>query len=284
MPERQLRLFDPPRPLVDRIGPEFFRLLPAKPGVYLMMDAQNRIIYVGQSKNLRRRLGSYRTAHPEIAPRNVIRLIHAVERIAWEECGSPQLARLRENQLLRAHRPKFNAVNTYPMAYSFVGVRYATTRLELIITRETSVDANLYGAFKGPANAGYRALLRLIWSALYQPISPCDLPRHLLIEKPPRTFQFEFANVPHRLDSGVLFASLEALLSGRSLQLTEFLKQHLPSGDNISEFQRKLFAADIELLQDFYRLGPERNLRACQRNGIEPRLILQEELDDLLVG
>src|SRR5438874_1163295 len=47
-------------PATATIGPgEKVRLFPNTPGVYLMKDAQGRVIYVGKAKNLRARAGSY---------------------------------------------------------------------------------------------------------------------------------------------------------------------------------------------------------------------------------
>src|SRR5262245_46776797 len=114
---QQLRLFESPKPLAERLGREFFRKVPRRPGVYIMSSQDQRVLYVGYSKNLRHRLASYKNAHAERAPRKIIRLIHGVHSIVWEECESIQAARLRENELLRTHRPRFNTVNTYPQAY-----------------------------------------------------------------------------------------------------------------------------------------------------------------------
>jgi len=51
-------LFPDPRPLVERLGQDFFRHLTECPGVYLMRDAQDSILYVGKAKNLKKRLNS----------------------------------------------------------------------------------------------------------------------------------------------------------------------------------------------------------------------------------
>src|SRR3954464_5704812 len=107
MTEQQLHLFAAPRPLLERLGADFFSSVPSEPGVYVMTGADQRVLYIGQSGNLRARLGSYKNAKPDRAPRKVIRLIHQVRAITWEKCETPQAARLRENELLRLHRPRF---------------------------------------------------------------------------------------------------------------------------------------------------------------------------------
>ena len=120
---RQLRLFAPPKPLTERFGAEFFRAIPAVPGVYRMFDGEGRIIYIGQSQNLRDRLNSYRHVHPERDSRKTVRLVHEVRRIEWEICDSPASARLRENELLRTLRPRFNRVNVWPWACFYLAWR-----------------------------------------------------------------------------------------------------------------------------------------------------------------
>lgn len=105
----QLWLFDPPKPLVERLGQDFFAALPTGPGVYLMCGAQEGVLYVGKARNLRKRLSSYRVANPERMPRRTIRLLYQVRRIEWDECATEQLASEREEMLICVLAPKFNA-------------------------------------------------------------------------------------------------------------------------------------------------------------------------------
>ena len=105
----QLWLFDPPKPLVERFGEEFFSGLPTGPGVYFLCGAAEGVLYVGKAQNLRKRLGSYRVANPERMPRRIIRLLHQVRRIEWDECPTEEAARQREELLICVLAPKFNA-------------------------------------------------------------------------------------------------------------------------------------------------------------------------------
>ncbi len=106
----QLWLFDPPKPLVERFGEDFFRQLPTTPGVYFMCGQTEGVLYVGKARNLRKRLGSYRVANPERMPRRIVRLLHQVRRIEWDECPTEEAAREREELLICVLAPKFNAV------------------------------------------------------------------------------------------------------------------------------------------------------------------------------
>jgi Nuclease subunit of the excinuclease complex len=106
----QLWLFEPPKPLVERFGSEFFRALPERPGVYLMCGASEGVLYVGKARNLRKRLAAYRVANPERMSRRMIRLLHQTRRIEWDECRDEEAARYREELLICVLAPKFNSV------------------------------------------------------------------------------------------------------------------------------------------------------------------------------
>jgi excinuclease UvrABC nuclease subunit len=104
----QLWLFDPPQPLVERLGKDFFRALPSGPGVYFMCGASEGVLYVGKARNLRKRLSSYRVANPERLPHRIIRLLHRVTRIEWDECRTEEAACNREEILISVLNPRFN--------------------------------------------------------------------------------------------------------------------------------------------------------------------------------
>ncbi|MFN7139483.1 MAG: nucleotide excision repair endonuclease, partial [Limisphaerales bacterium] len=164
MTEKQLRLFAPPKPLFETFGSDYFRKLPKSPAVYRMYDQQGRLIYVGQSKNLRQRLNSYRYVHPDRSSRKLVRLVHSIATIEYELCDSETAAKLRENELLRQFRPRFNSLNTWPKAHCFIGMHWEPEQLTLSFTRETPGQTeNYFGAFKSGCLQGYMALLRLLW-------------------------------------------------------------------------------------------------------------------------
>jgi excinuclease UvrABC nuclease subunit len=104
----QLWMFEPPKPLLERFGEEFFHALPTKPGVYLLCGDSEGVLYVGKARNLRKRLSSYRVANPERLPRRIIRLLFRVRRIEFDVCASEAAATAREAALICVLQPRFN--------------------------------------------------------------------------------------------------------------------------------------------------------------------------------
>ncbi|MBW2599372.1 MAG: excinuclease ABC subunit UvrC [Deltaproteobacteria bacterium] len=90
---------------MDRLE-EKIKTAPARPGVYLMKDASERIIYVGKAKNLRARARSYfgGTDLRRMIPFLVSR-IRDVEFIVTE---TEKEALILENNLIKKHRPRYN--------------------------------------------------------------------------------------------------------------------------------------------------------------------------------
>lgn len=85
--------------------------VPASPGVYYLLGANDRLMYVGKASDLRRRLGDHARSR---------RWDH-IERVCFETVGSPDAALVREADVLAALRPPWNKahVDNY---FSFVGV------------------------------------------------------------------------------------------------------------------------------------------------------------------
>ena len=170
VPASQTLLFLDPRPLVERLGEEFFRQLPERPGVYLMQDAAEVVLYVGKAKSLRQRLGHYRVANPDRMGRRHLRLLRQVVRIELQECADEMAALAREAELLRALKPKFNRAGVWPATPRFLVWRWAGQTLELAITETPAIGWQGFGPFGSGVVYLRAALVRLLWYAL-NPVS-----------------------------------------------------------------------------------------------------------------
>ncbi len=280
MSARQLELFRSPRPLVERLGEELFRSAPRCPGVYIMADANGQVLYVGQSGNLRSRLASYKNARPGHAARKTIRLIHAVHSIVWEICKSADEAQLRENELLRRHRPKFNSVNTYPPAYWYIWLRHALETLELGRSHELVEGVEIFGAFKGGVVPAFAATLRLLWAGVSKPVSLSLCPIQLSGNNVPAAYRLELPpTFSARAYAGIV-EDLRRFLQGASCALVERLGSlWVPA----SAFDKALQTNDLETLKGFYSSGPEANHEMVVSGAVSECVVPRESLDDLLV-
>lgn len=79
---------------------------PRKSGVYGMLDARDELIYVGKAKSLRCRLLSY--FRPRSRPPKAGKLIAQTATLLWQVCPSEFASLLRELELIRRWRPRFN--------------------------------------------------------------------------------------------------------------------------------------------------------------------------------
>jgi hypothetical protein len=109
----QRLLFRLEDPLTTRFGSAFFAALPESPGVYFFTGEAERLLYIGQSANLRARLGSYRHVTLDRHPRRTRRLVAGIRRIEWELCRTPVHAIERERELLLERRPPFNRAGVW---------------------------------------------------------------------------------------------------------------------------------------------------------------------------
>jgi excinuclease ABC subunit C len=86
----------------------FVDSLPARPGVYRMLDGERQILYVGKARNLKSRVGSY--FQPSNVQPKVLALVAKTSDMEVTITNSDTEALLLEYNLIKKHRPRFNVV------------------------------------------------------------------------------------------------------------------------------------------------------------------------------
>jgi excinuclease ABC subunit C len=90
---------------------------PAAPGVYKMYDTDGNLLYVGKAKNLLNRLRQYMDISKLELHKQVMRTL--VTRVDWETVATESDALIREQELIKTEKPKYNIMLTdgkmYPM-------------------------------------------------------------------------------------------------------------------------------------------------------------------------
>ena len=98
--------------------------LPASPGVYIMKDAAGRVIYVGKAVSLRSRVRSYFVENPGQGSHGekIKALVKNIKDLEWILTDSEVEALILECNLIKKHRPKYNAKLIDDKAYPYVRI------------------------------------------------------------------------------------------------------------------------------------------------------------------
>ncbi len=86
--------------------------LPHAPGVYLFRDEQERVLYVGTSRDLRTRVRTYFTASETRS--RMGEMVNLATSVTGIECATPLEASVRELRLIAAHKPRYNRRSRHP--------------------------------------------------------------------------------------------------------------------------------------------------------------------------
>lgn len=213
--------------------------LPESPGVYLMLGAKGKTLYVGKATNLRSRVRSYFARTPD--ERALIpSLMREVADLSWIVTATEKEALILESTLIKRHRPRYNI--DFRDDKSFVTIRIdARERFPRVsVVRRPPADGALYF---GPhsSSSGVRETLRFVRSEFgLRPCSDGFFRAHS--ERP--CLQYEIgrcsgpccglvseADYARRVDDAVLF------LRGRRGELTRRLESEMLAASEREDFE-----------------------------------------------
>ncbi|MCZ6836067.1 MAG: UvrB/UvrC motif-containing protein, partial [Planctomycetota bacterium] len=139
--------------LMKRLG-DLARKLPDGPGVYLMKDAAENVIYVGKAGSLRNRVGSYFVPSTDLGPKKQP-MLGLIEYFDIIECEGEWEALLMESRLIKDIRPRFNTLLTDDKTFPYLAVTTKDDFPGVFITR-TPADPEFKGAkIFGPFTSVY---------------------------------------------------------------------------------------------------------------------------------
>jgi excinuclease ABC subunit C len=111
MPEPSSTVFD---------GKAFASRLPTRPGVYLMRDTGDTVLYVGKARNLRKRVASYFDARPKAE--RIMRMIARVCAIEISLTRTEGEALLLENEWIKSLKPRYNILLRDDKSYPWIAM------------------------------------------------------------------------------------------------------------------------------------------------------------------
>ena len=131
---------------------EELKKLPSKPGVYIMKNKNDEIIYVGKAISLKRRVTSYfRKTNKTERIKKMVSLIDHFEYIVVDNEAE---ALILECNLIKKNRPKFNVLLKDDKTYPYIKIDIKSDFPNVIITRRIINDGSKYfGPYANPGAA-----------------------------------------------------------------------------------------------------------------------------------
>ncbi len=122
---------------------EELKKLPTNPGVYLMHDDKDEIIYVGKAINLRNRVRQYFQSSRGKSPK-IQKMVSLIARFEYIVTDSELEALVLECNLIKEHRPKYNTMLKDDKTYPYIKVTTGEDFPRLFLTRDMKRDKSKY--------------------------------------------------------------------------------------------------------------------------------------------
>ena len=161
---------------------EELKKLPAKPGVYIMHDQDDAIIYVGKAISLRNRVRSYFRESTNKSPK-IEKMVTKIARFEYIVTDSELEALVLENNLIKEHNPRYNTMLKDDKTYPYIKVTMGEDFPRVLFSRQMKKDKSRYF---GPFTSAFavKETIELI-NRLYK-LRTCSrvLPRDIGLERP----------------------------------------------------------------------------------------------------
>ena len=234
---------------------EELKKLPAKPGVYIMHDKADAIIYVGKAISLKNRVRQYFQSSRNLSPK-IQKMVSLVARFEYIVVDSEMEALVLECNLIKEHRPKYNTMLKDDKHYPYIRVTVNEPFPRVLFARSRGKDKAKYF---GPYTSGQAVKDTLdLLKKTYQ-IRNCNL--NLPKEKSNRPclyYHMGQCKAPcqgeiTKEEYGTAIEQVLAFLSGNYALITKRLEQLMKEASMNLEFEK---AAEYrDLLNSVHRMA-----------------------------
>lgn len=228
-------------------------LLPKQPGVYQYFDEDDKIIYVGKARNLKKRVSSYFTG--SIENRKTWLLVKNIRQIRYIVVSSEQDALLLENTLIKKYQPRYNVRLKDDKSYPWICIKNERFP-RVFMTRTLVKDGSKY---YGPYSSVYTAKVLLeLFKRLY-PLRTC---KYNLSKDNVRLRKFSICleyhiknccgpceNLSSEDEYMGYISHIKKILEGKTSNILKLLKEEMDSASENLEFEKAMeFKNKLEVL------------------------------------
>ena len=259
---------------------EELKKLPAKPGVYLMHDERDEIIYVGKAISLRSRVRQYFQSSRNKGAK-IEQMVTHIARFEYIVTDSELEALVLESNLIKEHRPKYNTMLKDDKSYPFIKVTVQEAYPRVLFARRMKKDKNRY--FGPYTSAGaVKDVIELV-RKLYQ-VRSCNrnLPRDCGKDRPCLYYHMKQCMGPCRGNVGqdIYKENIKKVIRFLNGDFQETIDQLTDKMMAASEVMRFEDAAEYrDLIQSIRKIGERQKITAY---GEEDRDIIAVAMDESL--
>ncbi len=236
---------------------------PRLPGVYGMLDRRGRVIYVGKAKSLRARLLSYFRANSRDPKAG--KILRHTRTLVWEQTNDEFAALLRELELIRRFRPRFNVLGQPrpsgkgqpgPRRYLYLCLGKAPAPYAYLTRDPTGKEVARYGPLLGQGRAADAVRRLNDWFKLRDCPSTvrmafADQPELFPDDRAPQCLRFDIGNclgpcagLCDRKGYTASVRAAKAFLDGRDRGVLKELTRRMTAAASELKFEQAIAARD----------------------------------------
>jgi len=122
---------------------EEIKRIPLKPGVYIMKDSYNNILYIGKAAVLKARVSQYFRPTANLSPR-ISSMVSKVQSFEYIITNSETEALILECNLIKEHKPRFNVLMKDDKNYPYIKITMRDKFPKVVVTRKITKDGSKY--------------------------------------------------------------------------------------------------------------------------------------------
>ncbi len=219
---------------------EELKKLPAKPGVYIMHDNQDTIIYVGKAISLKNRVRQYFQSSRNLMPK-IQQMVARVQYFEYIITDSELEALVLECNLIKEHRPKYNTMLKDDKSYPYIKVTVDEAYPRVLFARDRGKDkAKYFGPYT--SSKSVKDTIELIRKIFYTRTCNRNLPKDIGKERPCLYYQIKQCKAPCQgyisiEDYRESINQVLEFLNGNYALITKQLEQKMSEASNQLEYE-----------------------------------------------
>ena len=230
--------------------------MPSEPGVYQFFNKEDKIIYIGKAKNLKKRIASY--FQKNIGSRKTKNLVKNIHEIKHIIVSSESDALLLENSLIKKYQPKYNILLRDDKTYPWIVIKKESFPRVLTTRRVEKDGSEYFGPF-----TNYKTVRTImdIFSNLYS-LRTChyDLRQKNIIENKYKVcLEYHIGNClggceghQKEVDYNIYISNIRDFLKGNLSSSINYFKNEMKTASGSLQFEKAQKAKEkIELLENY---------------------------------